>query len=181
MSLLKIATTGLMLIALLSCCVITIDVNRLSPYYTGVDTKAAPYVNEWLSLAKERGFKFNHEVTVGFKEIDKGNTIGLTHYGIGWREIDLSTEYWSHATETAKTSLLWHELCHAYCFRRHDYGADKKYNDGEGMQTVVHKGLGFFDDGCPVSIMFPVMTADICFVRHYGNYTAEMFDRCNPY
>lgn len=166
-----------LLVVLVSCCTINLThTSKRAPEYKGVDPKAAPYVDMWLELAKQHGLKFNHTATVGFKDINWGRAIGLTNYGPNFREIDLDTQYWSRATTTTKTILVWHESCHAYCDRDHDYDKDRPYKKDE--EPV---GPGYFKDRCPVSIMTPQITSDTCFNTHYKAYVEDMLSRCDEW
>ncbi len=157
---------------LMSCCTFNLSQRRLTPEYKGVDPEIAPYVNEYMDLAKIMGIKFKNKVTVGFKDINNGNIIGECEYGLGFREIDVDRTYWNRSTTTSKMTLLIHELSHCYCGRTHDYGPSKEYkNTWEGR----------FDDNCPKSVMYPKILPDGCVDLHYEEYILEAFDRCNPY
>jgi hypothetical protein len=166
---------------LVSCCTITIDHNKLAPEYQGVDPKAEPYVNEFLSLAKIHNIVFIDKVTIGFKDIDQDSVIGLCNYGSYFREIDLDISYWNRSSKRSHMALLFHELSHCYCDREHDYGDGKEYGDSEKVKKDTVKKEGYFEDGCPLSIMYPIIVNDDCFVSHYSEYTDEMFNRCKAY
>lgn len=152
---------------------------RLVPKYTGVDPKLDSYTQEWLYLAKENGITFPNKVSIGFEDINKGYTVGQCWYGGFWREIDVDTKYWKTLDENEKDALLWHELTHCYCGRKHDYGKDKEYGDDVTKAEKIVDG--FMDDGCPKSIMFPEVVDSSCMDRHLFYYEREMFDRCSPW
>ena len=169
-----------LLIVLTRC---TIEINRsMVPEYKGVDPKATAYVDGWLSIAKDRGIKFDKSVSVGFKSIGEKTVIGQCRLGVGFREISIDRSYWKRSGEIEKILVLYHELSHCYCGRDHDYAKDKPY--GEDVEKIKEKSElkdGFFKDTCPVSIMFPEMIDRRCFISHYTDYLNEMFDRCIPY
>lgn len=176
----KSALNGLLLGILISS-ILTLKDIRFYPHYNGVDPILTPYVNEWLSLAKERGLKFNHLVTVGFTKIDKGAIVGLSHLTETFREIDIDTVYWNKATQTEKMILVYHELGHSYCNRGHNYGPGREYNSSEIEKKFPYNPNGFFPDLCPVSIMYPFILDDDCVHRHYSEYIEELFTWCEVY
>lgn len=159
------------------------------PEYVGVDPKVQTLVDEYMWLSKQNHVEFKHKVTIGFKVINEGAAVGLTSFGWSFREIDIDSTYWDHATKTSRMALVFHELTHAYCGRDHDYGNGTKYPDTEekriheAMEWVVKGGPrpGYWDDGCAVSLMYPVVLEDDCILEHYQEYTKEMFDRCDAY
>ena len=155
-----------------------ISSDRLIPHYIGVDSSLKTYVSEWMALAKDHKVSFNHTVSIGFASIydEKSHAVGLTHYGKFFREIDLDISYWSKATEITKRMLIFHELGHAYCYRTHDYGEDREYENNEKAD-----GNGFYRDHCPVSLMYPSIIGDDCVMAHYQEYVDEIFQRCEPY
>lgn len=154
-----------------------------------------PYViailNEYKRLAALKGIKFTNNVTIGFSDEKRDKVIGVCFYGDGFREIELSREYWNRATFLGKVALELHELNHCYCDRDHDYGKDKFYPDDsiksfldwliKKPQQLLRNNDGYFEDTCPLSIMQPVMLSDSCFFKHYVHYINEMFDRCYAY
>lgn len=180
MNVFKITVVGLFF-AVLASCTITLSGARLSPRYTGVDPILTPYVDRWFSMAKDRGLKFDKVVTLGFRNIDDGNIVGLCNYGFGFREIDVDKSYWKNSTESDKIVLVDHELVHCYCDRGHDYGDGKEYGDAEKSRSDPSKKDGFWSDGCPISIMFPQIINGTCFINHYQDYMDEMFRGCVPW
>lgn len=160
-------------------------VSKSSPEYVGVDAKAVPYVDDYLSLAKKEGIVFSHMVTVGFKDIPEDSsgykTIGLTNYGANFREIDIDNKYWDRSDNMERKMLLFHELTHSYCDRNHDFGEGTLYGENGKSSEKKSEKMGFFADGCPISIMFPLGVGDDCSLNHYATYVKEIFARCQPY
>lgn len=159
------------------------------------DPEIKTITNEFLRLSKRNNIVFENQVSIGFRDLKKykERVIGLATYGGEWREIDLDREYWEKATWLTKIALLYHELTHAYCTRRHDWAKDKKYRDPD-MQAVIDlfnpempplsllwPPPGFYDDGCPLSLMHPTIIDDECTQKHYSEYVKEMFQRCDPF
>ena len=183
MKLFKILIRPLFALALVSCA-INLGV-KLTPDYKEVDPKLAPYADNWLYLAKSNGLIFNKNITMGFKDIDRGLVIGQCREEIGFREIDIDKKYWEFSSEISRASLVYHELSHCACGRHHDYYiADKVKEYGDDAKEAIKdpsKKDGFFDDGCPKSVMFPQILSDECVMFHYKHYQKEMFEHCDPY
>lgn len=154
-----------------------------APEYKGVDPRVGHFVKEYKELAKRQGLTFNHDVTIGFKKINDGATVGLTHYGNGWREIDVDSLYWDNISEMHRWALISHELSHAYCNRNHDWGKGIPYPEYETWKKGKEPKEGRYKDGtnCPLSIMYPVVLDDFCMLMHYSDYMIELFNRCEPY
>jgi len=177
------------LLATLICCTLINMGYRSMPHYDKVDQEIAPYVNEYLYLANLRGLTFYHKINVGFK--DTGDAVkmppglvpvGVSNQGLWFREIDIDPEYWRYFTKTGRMALVFHELTHSYCGRGHDYGDGREYGrDGREAIKNPSKADGFFEDECPISLMFPIIISDDCINRHADQYIEEMFQRCEPY
>lgn len=176
---------------------------KIHPEYTGVDPKVQNLVNEYKQLARERGIVFTNKVSIGFKKLSYGNSsnltkkltskeddniIGICNYGLGWREIDLSIQYWSKASSVSQKTLLFHELTHCYCGRDHDFQGKpypETYKEREAdLEKMIstRKALpGYYDDFCPKSIMFPEILEDYCSWYHHKDYEKEMFENCEEW
>ena len=148
---------------------------RLIPHYNGADPQLEPYVEEYKALAKYHGITFNNSVSMGFTDINQGYVVGLTNYGLFFREIDIDRVYWSNATDMTRLTLMFHEMTHSFCFRSHDYGEGKEYDKNSFSMD------GRFNDACPKSLMFPYELDDDCAMAHYQQYIDEMFERCIPF
>jgi Zn-dependent peptidase ImmA (M78 family) len=118
---------------------------------------------------------------VGFKNINQGNIVGLTTYGFGFREIDISIDFWNSSTSLSRAALVFHEMGHAYCHRDHDYGNGTEYGDADKARKDPNKEDGFYEDSCPVTLLFPEVVEDNCFEKHYEGYVTEIFNRCVPW
>lgn len=155
---------------------------RTEPHYKGIDKRVENLVNQYKVLAAKNGIFFSHVVTIGFTNIQDKNTLGITHFGSNFREIDVDTAYWNNASEISRKTVLFHELTHSYCGRSHDYGYMKPYSTGLlRVVKVFQPSAGFLPDSCPLSIMYPYILEDYCMEIHYDYYIHEMFSRCDPY
>jgi hypothetical protein len=187
-SFLIVAITSIMILtaSLSSCSGLPI---KTKPDYEGVDPRTQKLVDEYLWLSTQYHIKFYNKVTIGFRNINEGKVVGFCSNGGFFREIDLDINYWNNSTNTTRTALLFHELAHCYCGRDHDYGKDLKYPETEALrreralQWLIEGGPrpGYWDDGCPVSLMYPMVVDNECMRTHYREYTEEMFDRCKPW
>lgn len=165
------------------------NVSKPYPEHRGVDPELEAYVNQFKNLSDQAGVVFNRQVTVGFKKINKDRTVGMCTFGFGWREIDIDRDYWHNLkSNSVRMALIYHELTHCYCTRLHDYAANRLYPTAkedrvqERLEWIQNgKVDGRFDDGCPTSIMYPIVIEKECFLSHYNHYVIEMFDRCIPY
>lgn len=161
--------------------------NKPAPEYKYIDPELAGFVDEYKSLANDRGIKFTNTVTIGFKEINHGDVVGICNYGKDFREIDIDINYWETITALQKKGLIFHELSHCYCLRKHDYDEDRPYPESKTSFVKSRPppfffiSAGFFLDGCPVSIMYPYVMGDSCMEEHEKDYNYEMLNRCSPF
>lgn len=168
---------------------------RRYPIHKGVEVTLQPLVNEYKDLAAKNNIRFKNEVTVGFSDINtkKGQytIIGVTHYGKGFREIDLDKKNWKYSSDLGRKALIFHELTHAYCFRGHTYGNGEDYPvlELDGILDFIRSYMdgptkpkpGYMLDYCPMSIMRPIVVSDYCMKKHYEEYKKEMFAQCVAY
>lgn len=178
------------LFSLLTACSCSHIPIKIAPEHKGVHKELQKYVDEFMWHAKQKNIQFTNQVTVGFKKIKSGNVIGTCTYGGKWREIDIDIEFWLNSYSSGtKMALMLHELAHCYCTRDHDYAKGKKYP--KGLQARIDRALqwlreggerpGYWEDGCPVSLMHPTLVDLDCYYSHFSEYTQEMLDRCEPW
>lgn len=186
---------GLVIGNLLSCC--SVLRGKLHPDYKGEDPAFTQYANDYKDLAKQKGIIFKNEVTIGFKDIKDGSIIGQCNYGSYFREIDVDRGFWNSSSPLTRMTLLNHELTHCYCDRGHDFikVENKKvvYKKYDELKQNIKNDIprfgdsfpkdksGYYDDGCAMSIMAPVILEDRCQRIHYNDYINEMFLGCSPY
>lgn len=148
-------------------------------------------VREYFVLSTYYNIHFYNNVTIGLSDINHGNIVGLCTYGGFFREVDLDSNFWRNANKRSKLALVFHELTHCYCTRGHDYGFNKNYPEktvSRSVEMFINKLLGkeeskegYLADGCPASIMHPIVLDPTCFQEHYFYYIEEMFDRCDAW
>lgn len=162
--------------------------NKLAPEYKVIDAAFEPLVNSYKHLAEKKNIKFTHNVTIGFTNIKHKDVVGICNYGSNFREIDIDRKYWNSITDKQKEALVFHELTHCYCLRKHDYGEGSLYPDAKTSKFAKSQKLDFFIiapgylvDGCPSSIMYPYVVGTKCMKKYEDYYLSEMFDRCKPY
>lgn len=180
--------TFCLIVSLAACCTNLLN-RKISPEYQDVNVLTRKLVDEYLELAKARNINFTHKVTVGFKKFAEPDVVGLCTFGNTFREIDVDPGFWLSHGASAHVALIFHELTHCYCERTHDYGKDKEYPEANSRRLELalewaEKGgerPGYWDDGCPISLMYPIVVDDDCIAAHYKQYVDEMFDRCKPY
>lgn len=184
----KIVTIILVFIELLICLSLFNCVHgtaKFLPEYPGEDPKVVGLVNEYKELAKNNGITFKKQVSIGFKDIKDKDIVGMCYYGSKWREIDLDTKFWENSNSITRLTLLFHELGHCYCNRDHDYRDGKKYKEANTIKEDLRLGKsdnnGFYDDHCPLSMMYPIVLENFCILSHYDDYMKELFNRCDPW
>lgn len=133
------------------------------------------------------GIRFTRNIGVSMTKIEKPNVIGLCYYLGTYRQIELDTLFWKFSDSHQRLALIFHELTHCYCSRKHDFDG-VKYPETDQEKAEAHKKYketgerhGYYDDGCPRSIMHPTVVDGFCIQLHYGEYIMEMFDRCRAY
>jgi hypothetical protein len=168
---------------------------KSAPDHIGIAPDLIKYQVSYGTLALLHGINFRRAITIGFSKIKlkkgKKHVIGLCTYGKNFREIDIDLEFWATASEKSRRSLIYHEMTHCYCTRDHDWGSGIRYPDDQSTISMlidkieihlIHKPVeGFYKDGCPLSIMHPVIVDDDCADNHWADYEQEMLNRCIPY
>jgi hypothetical protein len=169
----------------LSCT--TVNINHAPKKSDFVDPQVEKYVSEFKELAEIMSIRFTRNIGVAFTKVEEPNVIGLCYYMGTYRQIELDTVFWKFADSYQRLALIYHELTHCYCSRKHDFDG-KKYADTEEEKKQERENFkktgerpGYFDDGCPRSIMHPTIVDSFCMQYHYGDYIMEMFDRCRAY
>jgi hypothetical protein len=171
--------------AFLACT--TINVNHAPKKSDFVDPQLRKYVNEYMDLAKIMNIRFDRTIGADFIKVEEPNVIGLCYYMVGYRQIQIDLAFWRYADTWQRTALVYHELTHCYCTRKHDFEGKKFADtDAERKEEYEHwkktgERPGYFEDGCPKSLMHPTIVESFCMQLHYGEYILEMFDRCSAY
>jgi hypothetical protein len=158
-------------------------VDRKAPIHKKIPHTILPIINEYKQLALDSGIRFARPVTIGFNKIDEDLVIGVCYSGSDFREVDLDTDWWIKASTMSHRTLVFHELTHCFCGRQHDYGWMQIYPEAKSIRmSFWGKRLqGYLEDGCPISIMHPIVIDDYCMSKHSTHYFKEMFERCSPW
>ena len=99
-------------------------------------------------------YKIHSNIPINFLKLEDG-TNGICHtWGTEWKEIHISPDFWSQASELQKTNLIFHELGHCELSRDH-----------------LNK---FLSDSCPSSFMYERTISDFCLKKHWGKYIKEL-------
>lgn len=150
-------------------------------------------VDEYFKLSARYNLSFTKKVPIEFEVIkikDMPNAVGLCSSGLDYRKITIDPIYWQYFTWYTKMVMIYHEMTHCYCGRDHDYGDGLLYPENvlkarieqyNATNDHMSNHPGYMLDGCPESVMFPLVLGDKCFKEHYSHYVKEMFDRCNPW
>lgn len=162
---------------------------RLAPVYKGIDARAYPLISDYVLRAKKHHVRFTKPISIGFTDINNGGVVGTCFYGKNFREIEIDNHEWFSHTELNREELIFHELTHCLCSRRHDYADGKEYTPIplEKLDQIFHDWPfyaplpGRYKDECPLSIMFPHVLSLKCIKAHREEYLNEMFDRCKPW
>lgn len=159
---------------------------KQTPEWLFIDIRAWDMYQEFIELSARNNIHFTHNVSVGFKKINKGDVIGQCHYLRGHREVDLDLAWWNSHTYIESKFLLFHELAHCLCTRDHDFGNGEQFVT-DPVQKWFFKNLedffgvtrkGFYKDGCPMSIMAPEIASYDCLLKYGQEYKKEMLNRC---
>lgn len=159
--------------------------------FSEVDNQLKPYVDEYIELSKPLKFDSKMRLVVlsaGFSEDMLDNVVGVCKsYPDHSREIEIDAIYWSLQSERSKKNLMFHELTHCLCNRGHDhkYGpyrpVEQEYRGADQSWSYLeYEENGYFIDGCPNSLMHPIMVSPMCLSKYWDHYISEMFENCNP-
>lgn len=148
----------------------------LTKKFTGIDEEIKPYVDEYVFVSQGKVEKKDlKNLTMGFFEPAKdSNTIGICNYLT--YEISIKQSFWKTAGHLDRMEIVFHELGH--CVKRRQHTSTK----GSFWHDLMFD-LGLFNaqenlrDGCPSSIMHPVVIGWYCFNKHYNYYLDELFLR----
>jgi hypothetical protein len=166
-----------------ACAEITL---RTTPSFFGVDERTQPYVDEYLALSTQNNMHFSHAVSIGLKRLNMGAVVGLCSDGGYFREITIDDSYWARSNDLGKEAVLLHELTHCYCDRGHDFeGVEYPESDVEkfwdNFVGNFRPKFGYYDDGCPKSMMFPAIIPEKCLINHNEEYKKELFVGCKEW
>jgi hypothetical protein len=141
--------------------------------------------DHYILLSKRKNLEFSDTVPLKLRPIPKNDWLGFCDPNQPMRSVTINSNKWDKLSSTTKITLVFHELTHCYCDRSHNYNEEESYEDDADIFLVDSQLLanepGYFEDGCPTTIMHPFILSDACMENHYDHYIDEMFDGCIPY
>ena len=156
---------------------------RLTPAHEGMDDRLKPYLFDFLQQVtpEQKEIIGQYRMSMGFEDLP-GSIAGVcVGFSPGHREIGIDNSTWEKATELERKALMFHEIAHCLCNRKHNHSKGKYNNDTDEEDKVERTAKnGYFEDGCATSMMHPRMQPDWCVYAHYDHYFAEIFEKCDP-
>ena len=175
----------LILIFLVSC---SSEAVRVRPSKRGIDPTFAPYVRDYSNIINSKHKNNRHvynqridKLSMNFTNLE-GATIGRCHWLLnGEFEIEIDQRYWDRAGFLSKQFLIYHELEHCIRFRMHTHEDAYKtsiwqYIEHWAQLIGIIPKRGYFEDGCPNSIMHPSDSGEWCHLEHYNSYIDEIIE-----
>ena len=126
------------------------------------------------------------KLSIKFKDLEfskGGETIGQCTWSIfshGPLDIVVDTTYWDQAGDLSRWALIYHELGHCVCNRRHTVEEEillVKILDALGIR---HRRHNLLPGKCPRSVMTPHVPSAACLNVYRARYVEEMFLHCLP-
>jgi hypothetical protein len=119
---------------------------------------------------------------IRFGELE-GSTMGLCAYIPIWRHsvVTIDEDGWANYTEAQRMNLVYHELGHCVCGLGHswEFGGYPEADD-DGISASSNEKSGYFEDGCPASLMYPYVMGEECSKKHWAEYVKDLYNRCYP-
>lgn len=132
------------------------------------------FVNDFKNLVKDiipSNQIDNVKITMGDLESPKA---GICRRGIEEINVIIDNYSWKKMDPLTKEQLIFHELGHCVCNLNHEHYLGE-YTIGSKSKDSKR---GFLDNGCPVSIMHPVLLKYECYQRYKEFYRYELYLRC---
>lgn len=95
--------------------------------------------------------------------------------------IHLDSNYWNNSGKLEKESLIFHEIAHCACNgldHEHEGGLYDPYAGVPKNKSERVKG-GFYEDGCPKSLMYPKLLSNECYKFRRTEYIEELKRACH--
>ena len=151
-----------------------------------IDPEFNPYIDEYKNIINSK-FTDNKELydyrldklKINFAKLDD-KVMGECSWNFFVdRSIEINKKHWQNATFIGKKFLIYHELEHCVRYRSHTHTKKENTDFWDYIEELAQKlGIidkkGFFEDGCPDSIMYPYDTSEYCNEAHYNEYIEEM-------
>ena len=143
------------------------------------------FVSESKGLIKKEDVQ---RISLGFKKYKKNKdddlyVVGTCYWYSG--EITINEEWWKYAFPLERKEVVYHELGHCVLFREHTESTETK-GFWAWIERVLFKiGIleqkGYFEDGCPMSMMHPRTIDSGCMTTHYVGYIDELYKNSGLY
>lgn len=154
---------------------------RITKQYPNIEHDFIQYIDYFVvsSDGKVTWDDFDN-FTMGFSQYPSDSNVIGTCYPL-LNEVSINQDWWEYSsTPNKRLAVVFHELGHCILKRNHTAMPD---NDGfvHILETIAFK-FGFLKekstikDGCPASIMNPVVLSDECLDWHYRYYIKELFN-----
>lgn len=177
-----IKKSNLLLFLLFFMACASIDYNaEMSKEFEKVDPEFSLYVQDFIGLTSP----YYQEaalsgLSLGKKRLNSKSAIGICKIFTtnGGPEILVDKDFWAIANESEREALVLHELGHCLCGLDHQH-FEGSYGD-ESVPRKVSDRLkkGYLEDGCPNSLMHPIVISPSCYSKHRDHYRFELRLRC---
>lgn len=128
---------------------------------------------------------FDQHVQITFhdniaKEIDHKNAIAVCYQQLVFPlKIQIEKEWWYRTGDYEHWSVVYHEAGHCVCHLDHTSDTDSEWF----FDLLAHHGVRaihapWMADGCPKSLMYPIVVGQDCVIRHEDEYVKELFAKC---
>jgi len=152
------------------------SLGRVAPLHSGVWPEFKPYLDEFVAAAKAEGVDVSwraRALVVHRAGKLMGPTVATCYVTlVGGNEIELDGSLWDRISASKRMDISFHELGHCLLGRMHTYEGGRY---PKGTLSNMGRGPGYLADGCPQSIMHPVVLEPDCVVTHWQGYVKELF------
>ena len=171
----------LLLVLLLTSCTTQ---PRLSLNKTGIDPEFKPYIEEYRSIIGRKKYQYSFSrLTVVFAELEPDVAGRCWWVSLSGKKIEINIHWWRNpnSSQISKRLVVYHELEHCIRYRMHTNKATEIHDlssffDEIGYLLGLIPKPGFFEDGCPVSLMNSQIAGSACQEKYYNVWIKEMED-----
>ena len=157
---------------------------RFARKHDGIDYRVKPYIDHFVKSSNGKmTYEDLEDVSIGFVDYTEGERNAAVCWPLGYlTEIDISRRWWfDMSSSLQKMELIYHELGHCVINRVHTkskYGEDYVTRfENYLFELGILKELNDLKDGCPSSIMNPIVLDERCIIKHYNYYVDEFFNK----
>ena len=127
---------------------------------------------------------FDQHVQITFRkniaqEIIHPNAIAVCYPLTFPLKIQIDPEWWYRMGDYDHWSVLYHEIAHCGCGEDHPIEASQEwFFDFLHHLNVQASHAPWLPDGCPKTLMYPIVVGQECIYRHEDEYVKELFRNC---